>query len=269
MSELLCFRLFGPFASWGEIAVGEQRPSALRPTRSALLGLLGAALGLERSQDAEHLALSAGAAFAVRIDSPGLPAVDYQTANYRHAGRKEMIHTRADELRVPRDRLSTVQSWRHYRSDAFLTVAVCELANARFPLATLRDALLRPAFPLSLGRKACVPALPLDPRLVAAPTLIEAFAEYDGDRRDLGLPPWYPRRLALLRPLQSLEITADAAFGVPLGAAAEVQQMERRDEILSRHRWRFATRTERVYSILRNPAAAGEVGHVSEPSDPG
>jgi CRISPR system Cascade subunit CasD len=270
MSELLLFRLFGPFASWGEIAVGEQRPSAIRPTRSALLGLLGAALGLERGQDAEHLALSNGLAFAVRIDSPGVPAVDYQTANYRHSGRKELIHTRADELRVPRDRLSTVQSWRHYRSDAFFTVAANELPGARFSLATLRDALLRPVFPLSLGRKACVPALPLDPQIVAAASLLEAFAAYDDGREAIGLPSWFPRQLSLLRPLQSIEIGTDLSFGLPLGGPEAVPQLiERRDEILSRRRWRFAARTERLYSILRNPAAAEEVGHVPEPSDPG
>ena len=46
MTDYLLLRLYGPLASWGEIAVGESRHSAVQPSRSALLGLLGAALGI-------------------------------------------------------------------------------------------------------------------------------------------------------------------------------------------------------------------------------
>jgi CRISPR system Cascade subunit CasD len=48
MMEYLLFRLYGPLASWGEIAVGESRHTATYPGKSALLGLLAAALGIRR-----------------------------------------------------------------------------------------------------------------------------------------------------------------------------------------------------------------------------
>ena len=47
MAEFLLFQLYGPMASWGEAAAGEVRHTASWPTRSALTGLLGAALGIE------------------------------------------------------------------------------------------------------------------------------------------------------------------------------------------------------------------------------
>lgn len=264
MTELLLFRLFGPFASWGEVAVGEVRPSALRPTRSALLGILGAALGLDRRQDEDHFDLSASVALAVRIDSPGLPAVDYHTASYRHPDRKELIPTRADELGVARYRLSTVQSWRHYRADALYTVAVSTRSGSRYDLGSLREALLRPFFPLSLGRKSCVPALPLGPEIMTAATVLEAFDLYD-QQRPACLPSWYPLRLNTMRTKRSVEIALDGDFGLPLGSLAEPQIFERRDEILSRRRWRFSARSESVFTLGRYAAKEEEVENVSQP----
>jgi len=269
MSELLLFRLFGPFASWGEVAVGEVRPSALRPTRSALLGLLGAALGLERQDDAPHLALSRSVRFAVRIDSPGVPAVDYHTVNHRKADRKELILTRADEVRVRRDALSTVQSWRHYRCDSLLTVAVEAVAptagaSPSFPLSKLAEALERPVFPLSLGRKSCVLALPIGPVLYEAETLLDAFARFDRERA-ADLPPWYPEKLRLLHHIETLELALDAAFALPVGTSQPGQLVARRDEILSRRRWRFEARQERVLSLPRHQAQE-EAGDDSQPS---
>jgi len=68
MRSFLLFRLYGPLASWGEIAVGEVRPTALQPTRSALLGLLGAALGVRRGDDEAFSALGATLRFAIFVD---------------------------------------------------------------------------------------------------------------------------------------------------------------------------------------------------------
>ena len=48
MRDYLVFQLYGQLASWGDIAVGETRPSALTPTKSAILGLVAAALRLKR-----------------------------------------------------------------------------------------------------------------------------------------------------------------------------------------------------------------------------
>ena len=61
--DYLVFRLYGPMCSWGDIAVGEVRPSTVHPAKSAILGLIAAALGIKRPDtardDTERLALEA------------------------------------------------------------------------------------------------------------------------------------------------------------------------------------------------------------------
>ena len=99
------FRLFGPLAAWGEIAVGEIRPSALQPTRSALLGLLAAALGLERGDEPKHAALARAVRFGVQVESAGVPISDYHTAQVLPARRRRILATRADQVRGDRHEL--------------------------------------------------------------------------------------------------------------------------------------------------------------------
>ena len=71
MREHLLFQLYGPLASWGEIAVGEQRPSRDRPTKSAIMGLLAAALGVERDQEDIHLAMAQAYGLGLAVLCPG------------------------------------------------------------------------------------------------------------------------------------------------------------------------------------------------------
>ena len=49
MSSVLVLRLEGPLQSWGERSRWDVRETADRPTKSAVIGLLGAALGLKRN----------------------------------------------------------------------------------------------------------------------------------------------------------------------------------------------------------------------------
>ncbi len=58
MPRYLTFALVAPLASFGGIAVGERRSGWDRPARSAVLGLIGACLGLEREDDAAKTALA-------------------------------------------------------------------------------------------------------------------------------------------------------------------------------------------------------------------
>ncbi len=54
MSQYLIFQLHGPMASWGGDAPGEVRHTHELPSRSALLGLLAAGVGIRRD-DTERL----------------------------------------------------------------------------------------------------------------------------------------------------------------------------------------------------------------------
>ncbi len=72
-NAFLLFRLWGPMASSGQIAIGEQRQTWTRPSRSAVLGLVAAAHGIERGDSAGQINLEARIGFAVRIDDAGRP----------------------------------------------------------------------------------------------------------------------------------------------------------------------------------------------------
>ena len=54
----LVFLLHAPIGAMGTVAVGERRGGFDRPGKSAILGLIAAGLGLERSDEAGHLALA-------------------------------------------------------------------------------------------------------------------------------------------------------------------------------------------------------------------
>lgn len=233
MKEYLVFKLYGPMASWGDIAVGEVRPSYTHPSKSAILGLIAAALGISRDQESLHQQLAQGYGFAVRTDSIGTPLSDYHTTQVPPSGtgRKRIsFTTRKDEVvTLPREKLKTILSKRDYRMDALATVVLWERASPPYSLEKLAEALKYPGYVLYLGRKSCPLALPMEAQIVAADTLWEAlikvkFADY------LQLPKSGSSALYW-------EDSADS--GVQPQHA-----FERRDVPLSRQRWQFDVRRE-------------------------
>jgi CRISPR system Cascade subunit CasD len=246
MVEYLVFRLYGPLASWGGIAVGEVRPSATHPSKSAILGLVGAALGIDRNQEAVHRAMAEAYGFAVRVDSMGVPLVDYHTAQVPPSGtgrNKRRFATRREELStLPKEKLNTILSRRDYRQEALATVVLWQrCADCPFPLDAIRTALERPSYVLYLGRKACPLALPVEAQVVPAATVREALGA---------------ARFADLDELCHLRISGQPALYWEDGAAAGLEPQhtfERRDVPLSRRRWQFDVRRE-------HHAALGEEG---------
>ncbi len=236
--EFLAFRLYAPLASWGEPAVGEHRPSHNYPGRSAVFGLLGAALGIRRDEEDRLMDLAAGYGVAVAVYSAGSLLRDYHTAQVPSATdlRKRPHRTRADELALPKADLNTVLSTRDYRQDALSVVLLWrKTPSAPSTLESLQQALRSPRFVLYLGRKACPPALPLHPHCLDASTLHEAlqrtqFPDFDGLRDAAGLR-WLTWEGDDVRP----GIPQAAVFSVP-----------RKDEPRSRRRWQFADRREWV-----------------------
>ncbi|MBV7315801.1 type I-E CRISPR-associated protein Cas5/CasD [Shewanella sp. NIFS-20-20] len=175
MKEYLVFRLYGPLASWGQAAVGGDRPTGLQPTRSAILGLLGAALGIQRDQREQLEALQQSVFTAVKQTVPSSLLRDYHTAQVPSASNKVVFRTRKSELREPNSKLNTILSSRDYRCDGVWIVAISLSKDAKYTLAILQQALLKPVYSLSLGRKSCPPALPLKPTLVQTAALKQAL----------------------------------------------------------------------------------------------
>ena len=233
--SFLVFQLQAPLSSWGEPAVGEYRGSHDYPGESTLIGLLGAALGLQREDDNAHASLRQGYGFAVGVQSPGKLLRDYHTAQVpgRASLKGRPQATRRDELAVPKHDLNTILSTRDYRQDAACLVAVQPHATMPYALDVLMQALRSPRFVLYLGRKSCPPSVPLYPQVIEAASVLAAMNAY---RDQLG---------GLLGTESAPIVRLAWADGVTSGATADLSA-PRKDRLIRRQGWQFGDRTEHV-----------------------
>ena len=249
MTNYLIFRLYGPMASWGDTAVGEVRPSYPYPSKSAVMGLIAAALGIERDEEGKLLRLAKEYSFAVRVDISGIPLTDYHTiqAPFSGTGRnKRTFSTRREEIfSQPRQDLSSIISKRDYYMDAHYTIALWSAVdNPPYELDYLAEKLTNPVFTLYLGRKSCPLSLPVEAQVISAGTLLEAiksvrFTEFEEfeplakkKRHGLSILYWEKTDEAGIKPEHI---------------------SKRRDMLLSRKRWQYENRIE-------NHAAINEEG---------
>lgn len=247
--EFLVFRLWGPMASWGEIAVGERRGSWSRPSRSAVLGLVAAALGIERADAAAHRRLEEELGFAVRVDNPGRPLRDYHTAQSPSQRRGARWATRRDELSPDND-INTILSERGYYTEMDAVVILwVRGASSTYPLGEIAMRLAEPIFTLYLGRKSCPLGLPLAPSVIEAAGLHAALRRYDealASSKKLGSFAPEQSSLRRKRPARS-ELwlgEKDAHDLALLGNGVVRQRAQRRDGIRDRARWLFDDRAE-------------------------
>jgi CRISPR system Cascade subunit CasD len=252
--ETLIFQLEAPLSSWGEVAVGEYRPSAEYPSQSAIQGLLGAAFGVDRDDDVAQASLRSGYRMAVGVLSQGRLLRDYHTAQVpSHTDLKKRPHaTRRDELSLPNSDLNTILSSRDYRQDAAALVAVQAVANAPYSLAQLAEALKKPKFVLYLGRKSCPVAVPLHPRVISAETISTAFSDYQQQLADLWqqqLPKHTePNNLAVQKIAWGDNFGADdlSIIGVKRDLS-----ITRKDQVITRQGWQFADRSEHIALLVK------------------
>jgi CRISPR system Cascade subunit CasD len=228
MSDYLLFHLYGPLAAWGDIAVGEYRPSFAHPSKSAIIGLLAAALGIRRDEEERQKSLAASCSFAVRVDTMGLLLRDYHTTQVPSSQRGVTHYTRKSELAT--DELNTILSSRDYRCDAVYTVAITVADGSPYSLEELASAFTKPVFALYLGRKSCPLAMPLHPKIVNATTLRDALAS---------VPPTDELTDIIAKADANVFWEGDTASGLTLQ-----QVIIRRDEPRSRKRWQFSDRRE-------------------------
>ena len=241
--RFLLFTYYAPMGAMGDIAPGERRMAFSRPARSAVLGLVGAALGLRRD-DPAHADLERGLGYAVRIDSPGRPFTDYHTTQTPQQRRGKAFATRREELAA--DTLNTVLSVREWRSDALYTIALWVRAGAAIGLDEIAAALTHPRFVLYGGRKAGPLGLPLAPRFVNADGLLQALAAdpVPAEQRQI-----IEHVLRCARPRDwggGAEIAFDLDGEIP-DKAGHVET--RRDAVVARARFQFGERREGVVSL--------------------
>ena len=252
MRPYLTFLAAAPLGAFGEVAPNERRGSAPRPTRSGVLGLVAAALGIERDDQATLAALTAGYGVATALLPGATPLLDYHTvqsprqpdlnAFAKRHGRPPA--TRREALAA--GETATLLSRRDHWCDVAFVAALWARANAPFPLERLAEALERPRFVLYLGRKACPLALPLRPRVVEA---TDAVAALRAVTLPDGVALW---RGAFVDGVPSIgEVGLDPDPDEPAAEWPDARVVERRD--LPRHHrsWLFDPRRERVVAVPR------------------
>lgn len=180
MPRYLILRLDGPMQAWGTHTFEDFRPSNLYPTRSGLLGLLAACLGIERSNHAGQAQLAASVEFSVRVDSQvDRPGRD-KPAN-KPGVKLPDFHTVMDARKVDgKANKFPVVSRREYLFDAAFTVAVGTKSQAPVSLEQLTEALHRPCYTPTLGRRACPPTRPLLDGKIDAADGVEALRQASG-----------------------------------------------------------------------------------------
>jgi CRISPR system Cascade subunit CasD len=141
--------------SWGYRSRFDYRDTALEPTRSGVIGLICAAIGIARGEDISRFDVIR---MGVRVDRDGRPECDY--------------HTALDVIKADGSGTDTVQSWRDYLADASFTVGL-ESSDVAL-LKSIEAALSNPRWLLFLGRKAFPLAVPpLDSPNPLRPGLLE------------------------------------------------------------------------------------------------
>lgn len=104
----ILLKLAGPLQSYGVDSHFETRQTQRYPSKSAMIGIIAASLGLHRDQDDEIQVLNQ-LDFVVRIDQPGELLRDFHTA---HAIKKDGKPNR------------TYVSHRYYLQDAIFIIAI-------------------------------------------------------------------------------------------------------------------------------------------------
>jgi CRISPR system Cascade subunit CasD len=189
MREWLVICLKAPLASFGENAGNAERGSADLPTRSALIGLAAAALGVEREDADGQRRLSHGLVTASALYDRGHPLADFHSFQSLHQSGKGAA-TRREALKMEAY-LETSISRRHYRADGLWQGAyrLADSADPILTLETLRKAFEEPRFTLYLGRKSCSLSHPLAPRLTMADCVTTAFhAQFKAVARTIARP---------------------------------------------------------------------------------
>lgn len=198
--EFLALRFEAPLMSFGGVAVDENGITEPCPGKSLLTGLLGNALGYRHGEAGRLGRLQERLQMGVRRDRRGEPLVDYQTVDLGQDFLRQGWTTRG----VPEGReggsakTGTHIRLRHYWADAAYTVVLAlEPEDEEPSLRACAAALAEPARPLFLGRKACLPSVPLLSGSVRAGSVREALSRVPpavhGRSEDGGYAAWWPR----------------------------------------------------------------------------
>lgn len=240
MGKFLVMRLTAALSGMGDVAGHERRGSHRWPGKSAVLGMIGAALGVDRTDAAGQAALATGYGVAVLVRRPGSLLIDFHTSQTipSAAARNPMSRKEALERAAAAQKLNTTITYREYREDVVMDVAIDAQAAARWSLREIEAALLKPHYVLYFGRKACPLTDPLGPRIITDADPLSAMRAYASDPAIPSLPHQMATERFAVCEVGSLPT-------IPNGSTRET----RWDSPGDRERWQFANRTAIVVPL--------------------
>lgn len=155
----LGMRLVGPLQSWGFNSQFSRRNTGLLPTKSAILGMCCAAMGLVKGSDRENEVLG-------KMRRLGLLVIAVPRLRKRRDGETDSLsvgrlvdyHTVQGTLKADGTPKDTHLTWRQYLCDAAF---VAVLGGEKGVIGDIGGALRNPVWGIWLGRKACIPAAPV------------------------------------------------------------------------------------------------------------
>ena len=231
MAEHLVFTLCAALGAMGELAGHERRGSLTWPGRSAVSGLVGAAMGIRRGNDDAFARLDA-LRMAVGVIDDGVPLRDYHTVETIPTAAARKPDSRPSAIARAGRNTNTTITLRDYRVGVAYAVALWPGPGWTGALEDLARGLRQPAFTLYLGRKSCPLAAPPAPRIVRAEGPLQALS--------LAVRPPFGHQGALRLIASDERLSQD-----------DVQD-SRNDLPVERAKWHFAQRTV----FLHRPAEA-------------
>lgn len=166
MPDYLIMKLQGSMQAWGSHTFEDYRSSHIFPTRSAIIGLLGACLGIEREDIVKREALNTSLTkLTVRADP-----------RYPNKGKIALkmhkitdFHTVQNARKVDGvARKDAVVSRREYLCDAEFSIAMLFDKQQGYALEDIKQAIQKPYYTPFLGRKSCPIQTPLYATVITA-----------------------------------------------------------------------------------------------------
>lgn len=173
--KFLMLRLESNIQSWGERSYWDERDTSDMPTKSGVIGLIACCMGLERD-DKRIQYLYDETTMSVRIDDRGRILRDFQTIE--------------DTVKVTgKLNPNKVVSPRYYLVDASFLAAIGSV-NENL-LNEISNAVKNPKWIPYLGRKCCVPSVPIFCGIVNADNAFEALKNKEYPVRYYDVLPEY------------------------------------------------------------------------------
>ena len=226
----LALTLYAALGACGSIAPGNRRGTWRVPAKSAVVGLVGAGLGVDREHCAE---LQDRLWYAARMDFAGEVLEDYHTVETIRTGMMKPGEIRAQGL--ARGATFTTVSSREWLGHPFFTVLLWTQHEHDTVLDEITRAMRRPRHMLYLGRAAGVLSLRPRPELILARDAVRALEQRVPDELEAEVL----KALGAGHGQARMVFDAEAPHVPPSSAVGW-----RRDRIKARRTWQFEPRRE-------------------------